>query len=165
MRKLIAAVTLCVMAAPAYAAEVAVLDWRAALMNTDSAQSSLSRLESDVGSQQSQAKRLGDELKRLQQRLQDEGDVMSDAERQRLIEELQQKGRRFESLRREVMTAQQRSEKQFLEQAEPTLEQAVDRVIERHGIDILVEPQGVLHSSMDLPNLTDEVTQEFNSLN
>ncbi|GAB2730198.1 OmpH family outer membrane protein [Halomonas garicola] len=165
MRKLIAAVTLCVMAAPAYAAEVAVLDWRAALMNTDSAQSSLSRLESDVGSQQSQAKRLGDELKRLQQRLQDEGDVMSDAERQRLIEELQQKGSRFESLRREVMTAQQRSEKQFLEQAEPTLEQAVDRVIERHGIDILVEPQGVLHSSMDLPNLTDEVTQEFNSLN
>lgn len=165
MRKLIAAVTLCVMAAPAYAAEVAVLDWRAALMNTDSAQSSLSRLESEVGSQQSQAKQLGDELKRLQQRLQDDGNVMSDAERQRLIEELQQKGSRFESLRREVMTAQQRSEKQFLEQAEPMLEQAVDRVIERHGIDILVEPQGVLHSSMDLPNLTEEVTQEFNSLN
>ncbi|WNK20770.1 OmpH family outer membrane protein [Halomonas piscis] len=165
MRKLIAAVTLFAMTAPTYAAEVAVLDWRAALMNTDSAQSSLRQLESEVGTQQSQAKRLGDELQRLQQRLQDEGDVMSDDERQRLIEELQQKGSRFESLRREVMTAQQRSEQQFLKQAEPTLEQAVDRVIERHGIDILVEPQGVLHSSMDLPNLTEEVTQEFNSLN
>lgn len=166
MRKLIAAVMLFgVMAVPAYAAEVAVLDWRAALMNTESAQTSLSRLEGEVGAQQSEAKSLGNELQSLQQRLQSEGDVMSESERQRLVSELQQKGRRFETLRREVLTAQQRSEKQFLKQAEPMLEKAVDEVIARHGIDILVEPQGVLHSSMDLPNLTDEVTQVFNSLN
>ncbi|MDN6180387.1 MAG: OmpH family outer membrane protein [Halomonas subglaciescola] len=168
MRKLIAAVALSgAMVLPAYAAtaEVAVLDWRAALMNTESAQTSLSQLEGDIGSQQSEAKGLGDELQNLQQRLQDDGDVMSDAERQRLINELQEKGSRFETLRREVLTAQQRSEKRFLEQAEPKLERAVDKIIDRHGIDILVEPQGVLHSSMDLPNLTDEVTQEFNSLN
>ncbi|GAA3911073.1 hypothetical protein GCM10022228_22850 [Halomonas cibimaris] len=165
MRKRIAVAALLIVTAPVYAAQVAVLDWRAALMNTDSAQSSLSRLQNEVGTQQRQAKQLGGELKRLQQRLQSEGDVLSDAQRQELIGELQQKGSRFETLRREVLTAQQRSEQQFLERAEPTLEKAVDRVIERHGIDVLVEPQGVLHSSMDLPNLTDEVTQEFNALN
>lgn len=165
MRKRIAVAALLIVTAPVYAAQVAVLDWRAALMNTDSAQSSLSQLQSEVGTQQRQAKQLGGELKRLQQRLQSEGDVLSDAQRQELIGELQQKGNRFETLRREVLTAQQRSEQQFLERAEPTLEKAVDRVIERHGIDVLVEPQGVLHSSMDLPNLTDEVTQEFNALN
>lgn len=166
MRKMIAAVMVFGFTTlPSYAADVAVLDWRAALMNTESAQASLSRLEGEVGAQQSEAKSLGNELQNLQQRLQNESDVMSDAERQRLTSELQEKGRRFETLRREVLSAQQRSEKQFLDQAEPTLEKAVDKVIARHGIDILVEPQGVLHSSMDLPNLTDEVTQEFNSLN
>ncbi|WP_017431111.1 OmpH family outer membrane protein [Vreelandella jeotgali] len=152
-------------AAPVLAADVAVLDWRAALMNTESAQSSLSDLEGQVGDRQSKAKRLGNELQDLQKRLRNEGDVMSDAERQRLTSRLQEKGQRFESLRKEVLSARQRSEKQFLDQAEPKLERAVDRVIERHGIDIVVEPRGVLHSSMDLPNLTDEVTQEFNALN
>jgi len=104
MRKLTAAVCLFgAMALPAYAAEVAVLDWRAALMNTQSAQSSLSQLEGQIGSQQREAEALGGELQQLQTRLQQEGETMSQSERESLIAELQQKGGRFEQLRREVL--------------------------------------------------------------
>ncbi|AQU83563.1 MAG: OmpH family outer membrane protein [Halomonas sp.] len=166
MRKLAAAV--CLMGAivlPAHAAEVAVLDWRAALMNTQSAQSSLSQLESQIGGQQREAQSLGSELQQLQERLQREGETMSQSQRDSLIAELQEKGGRFEQLRREVMQAQQRSEQQFLDGAESKLERAVEQVLQRHNIDVLVEPQGVLHSSTDLPNVTDEVTQIFDSLN
>ncbi|WP_346795782.1 OmpH family outer membrane protein [Halomonas sp. Bachu 37] len=166
MRKLTGiACLLGVLALPAQAAEVAVLDWRAALMNTQSAQESLGQLESEIGTQQQQAQTLGTELQGIQQQLQQGGDVMPQAEREALIAELQEKGRRFESLRQQIMQAQQRSEQQFLEGAEAKLEQAVDQVITRHGIDVLVEPQGVLHSATDLPNLTNEVTQIFDSLN
>ncbi|QNI01896.1 OmpH family outer membrane protein [Halomonas sp. SH5A2] len=154
-----------VLSAQAQADEVAVLDWRAALMNSDSAQSSISRLESEIGDQQREAESLGSELQGLQERLQNEGETMSEAQRESLIAELQEKGRRFEQLRQQIGQAQQRSEQQFLEGAEPKLEQAVEQVIDRHGIEVLVEPQGVLHSSRDLPNVTDEVTQIFNSLN
>lgn len=166
MRRLTAALCLLgVMALPAYAAEVAVLDWRAALMNTQSAQSSLSQLEGRIGSQQREAQSLGGELQQLQTRLQQQGETMSQSERDTLIAELQQKGSRFEQLRREVLQAQQASEQQFLESAESKLERAVEQVLERHNIDVLVEPQGVLHSSTDLPNVTNEVTQIFDSLN
>lgn len=168
MRKLTAAVCLLgAMTLPAYAvaAEVAVLDWRAALMNTQSAQSSLSQLEGQIGNQQREAQTLGEELQRLQERLQREGETMSQSQRDPLIAELQQKGSRFEQLRREVIQAQQASEQRFLEGAESKLERAVEQVLERHNIDVLVEPQGVLHSSSDLPNVTNEVTQIFDSLN
>lgn len=165
MRKLTAAVCLFgAMALPAYAAEVAVLDWRAALMNTQSAQSSLSQLESQIGSQQREAQGLGNELQQLQQRLQNEGETMGQAQRDTLIAELQQKGSRFEQLRREVLQAQQASEQQFLQGAETKLEQAVEQVLARHNLDVLVEPNGVLHSSTDLPDVTNEVTQIFDSL-
>jgi outer membrane protein len=40
----------------------------------------------------------------------------------------------------------------------------VEEVISRHGVEVLVEPQGVLHTMRDLPDLTAEVTQIFNSL-
>lgn len=166
MRKLTAVVCLLgAMSLPAYAAEVAVLDWRAALMNTQSAQASLSSLEGQIGSQQREAQSLGNELEQLQGRLQREGETMAQSQRESLIRELQEKGTRFEQLRREVMQAQQNSEQQFLEGAESKLEQAVAEVLERHDIDVLVEPQGVLHSGVDLPNVTDEVTQIFDTLN
>ena len=158
MRKLTAVVCLLgAMILPAHAAEVAVLDWRAALMNTQSAQASLSSLEGQIGNQEREAQSLSNELQQLQQRLQNEGETMAQSQRESLIAELQQKGSRFEQLRQEVMQAQQRSEQQF--------EQAVAQVLERHGIDVLVEPQGVLHSGVDLPNVTDEVTQIFDTLN
>lgn len=166
MRRLTAVVCLLgAMILPAHAAEVAVLDWRAALMNTQSAQASMSTLEGQIGNQQREAQSLGNELQQLQQRLQNEGDTMAQSQRESLISELQEKGSRFEQLRREVMQAQQSSEQQFLEGAEPKLEQAVAQVLERHSIDVLVEPQGVLHSGVDLPNVTDEVTQIFDTLN
>ena len=122
MRKLTAVVCLLgAMILPAHAAEVAVLDWRAALMNTQSAQASMSTLEGQIGNQQREAQNLGNELQQLQQRLQNEGETMAQSQRESLISELQQKGSRFEQLRQEVMQAQQRSEQQFLESAEPKL--------------------------------------------
>lgn len=168
MRKLTA--TLCLglcflLALPAHSAEVAVLDWRQALLTSDAAQRSMQDLESRLAGQQQEVQSLGQELSQLQQRLQQEGDSLPDAERQTLVQEFQQKGGRFEQLRQQIMQVQQSAEQAFLEQAEPKLEEAVGQVIERHGVEVLVEPQGVLHSDRDLPNLTDEVIEILNTLN
>ncbi|PMR76185.1 OmpH family outer membrane protein [Billgrantia endophytica] len=167
MRKIIAIFgfgLLGALVSPAYSAEVAVLDWRQALLSSDAAQRSMEQLESRLSSQQQEAQSLGQELQSMQQRMQ-QGDSFSDAERQSMVQEFQQKGSRFEQLRQEIMEEQMRSEQAFLQEAEPKLEQAVEQVIERHGIQVLVEPQGVLHSDVDLPNLTGEVIDILNSLN
>ncbi|PWV79866.1 OmpH family outer membrane protein [Halomonas sp. A11-A] len=159
MRRLTAALSLVLLAAlalPAQAAEVAVLDWRRALMQTDAAQRSMSELESRIGSQQRQAQALDQELSQLQQR----ASSLTDSERQ----EANRKASELNRLVGEMMQAQQEAEQRFLSNAESRLEQAVEQVIARHGIDVLVEPQGVLHANQDLPDLTGEVTQILNSL-
>ncbi|MBE0489592.1 MAG: OmpH family outer membrane protein [Halomonas sp.] len=159
MRRLTAALSLVLLAAlalPAQAAEVALLDWRRALMQTDAAQRSMSELEGRIGSQQRQAQSLDQELSQLQQR----ASSLTDSERQ----EANRKASELNRLVGEIMQAQQEAEQRFLSNAESRLEQAVEQVIARHGIDVLVEPQGVLHSSQDLPDLTGEVTQILNTL-
>ncbi|MBZ0330183.1 OmpH family outer membrane protein [Halomonas sp. ANAO-440] len=166
MRKLSA--ILCIglfsaLALPTHAAEVAVLDWRQALLSSDAAQRSMEQLESRLRGQQQEAQALGEELQGLQQRLQ--GGSFSDAERQTMMQEFQQKGGRFEQLRQQIIEEQMRSEQEFLQQSESKLEQAVEQVISRHGIQVLVDPQGVVHSEVELPNLTREVTDILNSLN
>jgi outer membrane protein len=165
-RHLIAALSLVLLAAIALPAQaqVAQLDWRRALMDTDAAQQSMGELEGRIGDQQRRAESLGQELQQMQQRLQQEGEGMAEGERQAAVQEFQQKGAEFEQLRQEVVQARQQAEQQFLERAEPHLERAVDQIVERHGVQVLVEPQGVLHSEGELPDLTDEVTQILDSL-
>ncbi|MCE8022617.1 MULTISPECIES: OmpH family outer membrane protein [Halomonadaceae] len=153
------------LSAPAYSTEVAVLDWRGALLSSNAAQRSMEQLESRLAGQQQEAQSLGQELSQLQRRLQQEGDSLPDDQRRSLIQEFQQKGSRFEQLRQQIMEEQMRAEQNFLQEAEPKLERAVEQVISRHNVQVLVEPQGVLHSERDLPNLTGEVIEILNSLN
>lgn len=166
MRKLSAALCLGLLAAvtlPAQAEEVAVLDWRAALMETDAAQRSMNELRNRLAGQQQEAESLGQELQQMQQRLQ-QGESMTETERRTAMQEFQRKGQRFEQLRQEIGQARQQSEQQFLQEAEPKLDQAVQRVIDRHGVEVLVDPNGVLHAERELQNLTGEVTVILNTL-
>ncbi|ERS91720.1 MULTISPECIES: OmpH family outer membrane protein [unclassified Halomonas] len=159
MRKPIAALSLLLLLAaalPAMADEVAVLDWRRALLETDAAQRSMSDLESQVGSQQQQAQALEQELNALQQR----ADSLSESERQ----EANRKVAELNRLMGEIMQQRQSSEQAFLQRAEPKLQQAVEQIIARHSIQVLVEPQGVLHAERDLQNVTAEVTEILNSM-
>ncbi|MFO7648245.1 MULTISPECIES: OmpH family outer membrane protein [Halomonas] len=153
---LLSLVLLAVLALPAQADDVAMLDWRRALLETDAAQRSMSELEGQVGSQQQQAQALEQELSQLQQR----ADSLSDSERQ----EANRKVTELNRLAGEIMQAQQRSEQQFLQRAEPHLDRAVEQLITRHSVKVLVEPQGVLHSEQQLQDLTSELTQILNTM-
>lgn len=168
MRKLSAAFCLGLLVAvtlPAQADEVAVLDWRTALMETGAAQRSMNELRNRLAGQQQEAESLGQELEQMQQRLQRQGESMTETERRTAMQEFQQKGQRFEQLRQEIGQARQQSEQQFLQEAEPKLDQAVQQVIERHGVEVLVDPNGVLHAERELQDLTGEVTEILNTLN
>ncbi|MFG6159067.1 OmpH family outer membrane protein [Halomonas sp. 1390] len=167
MRKLTAALCLGLLVAtiaPAQAAEVAVLDWRAALMETDAAERTMNDLRARLAGQQQEAKALGEELQGMQQRLQGGRESMTETERRTTLQAFREKGRRFEQLRREIGQARREAEQGFLEEAEPKLDQVVRQVIDRHGVAVLVEPNGVLHAEQDLPDLTGEVTERLNAL-
>lgn len=168
MRKLTGALCLGLFAAmstPALAADVAVLDWRQALLESDDAQQSMSELQNQIGSQQQEAEALGQEVQQLQQRLQRDGATMSESQRQAAVQELQEKGGRFQQLRRQVVQARKQSEQQFMQQAQPRLERAVDQIIDRHDIEVLVDRNGVIQAKGDLLDVTDEVTEILNSSN
>ncbi|GKW50750.1 OmpH/Skp family outer membrane protein [Halomonas sp. NCCP-2165] len=149
----------------AQAAEVAVLDWREALMETDEAQRQMNELRSEIEGPQQEAQALGQELQALQQRLEQDGAVMSDSEREALLQEGMEKEQRFMQLRQQIGQAQMRSEQAFLQGAEPKLEQAVDQIIARHDIEVLIDRDGVIHTTLELTDVTDEVTEILNTLN
>lgn len=166
MRKSMLALVGCLLAATgtAWANETAVLDWRQALLETDEAQQSVNQLQNQLGSQQQQVRALGEEVQRLQSRLQSDGEVMSDAERENLIAELRQKGGQYQQQREQLERTRNEREQAFLEKARPKLDRAIEQVVERHGVDVLVDRQSIIYADDSL-DLTREVTNTFNSLN
>lgn len=163
MRKLTGALCLLgVLAVPAQAADVAVLDWREALMSSEAAQRSMNELRNQTSSQRQQAEALGQELQQLQQRLQQNGDVMSDAERTKAQQELRQKGAQFQQVRGQLQQQQQQKEQQFLETAKPGLDRAIEQVVSRHNVQVLIDRDAVVYMQDSL-DLTEEVTQLLNS--
>ncbi|MHB0776800.1 OmpH/Skp family outer membrane protein [Halomonas sp. WWR20] len=167
MRKLTGALCvglLGVMSLPAQAADVAVLDWRQALLQSDAAQRSMNELKNQTSAQQQQAQSLGQEVQQLQQRLQKDGAVMSESERDDLQQQLMQKGRQFQQLRSQIQRAQQEKEQAFLQKAKPNLDKAIERVVAEHDVQVLVDRDAVVYSQDGL-DLTEEVTRIINSLN
>ncbi|MGM8850852.1 molecular chaperone Skp [Salinicola sp. MH3R3-1] len=148
---------------PAMATEVGVLDWREALMSSDSAQASMNQLKNRIGAQQQQAQSLSQELQKLQQRLQKDGDVMSESERNSVTQQLREKGGKFQELRGQISQAQKQAEQQYLKGAKPQLDQAIQRVVDEHDLDMVIDRDAVVYSGDGL-DITDEVTKIFNSL-
>ncbi|MFC0336532.1 periplasmic chaperone for outer membrane proteins Skp [Kushneria avicenniae] len=151
-------------AGAAQANEVAVLDWQQALLDTTSAQQSMNQLKNQLGNQPQQIKALGEEVQKLQQRLQSDGDVMSDSERQNVMQQLRQKGGQFQQQRGQLEQKRAQQEQAFLKQARPKLDRAIEQVVKRHNVDVLVDRNSVIYAG-DALDLTQEVTQTFNSLN
>ncbi|ART63770.1 OmpH family outer membrane protein [Kushneria marisflavi] len=151
-------------AGTAQANEVAVLDWQQALLDTTSAQQSMNQLKNQLGSQPQQVKALGEEVQKLQQRLQSNGDVMSDSERQNVMQQLRQKGGQFQQQRGQLEQKRAQQEQAFLKQARPKLDRAIEQVVKRHNVDVLVDRNSVIYAG-DALDLTQEVTKTFNSLN
>ena len=150
-----------ILSVPAHATEVAVLDWREALMSSEAAQRSMNELRNQTGEQRQRAESLGQELQQLQQRLQQDGDIMSDAERSKVRQELRQKGSEFQQLRAQIQQAQQQSEQKFLQSAKPQLDRAIEQVVAEHDVELLVDRDSVVHMADGL-DLTQEVTDILN---
>lgn len=151
-------------AAQAQADDVAVLDWQQALLNTSSAQRSMNQLKNQLGSQQQQVKALGEQVQGLQEKLQKNGDVMSDSERQNLIQQLRQKGGQFQEQRASLEKTRSQKEQAFLKQAKPKLDKAIQQVVSKHNVKVLVDRNSVIFAQDSL-DLTQEVTNAFNSQN
>ncbi|WP_280564283.1 OmpH family outer membrane protein [Chromohalobacter sp. 48-RD10] len=167
MRKLTGALCLGVMSVlsmPAMANEVGVIDWRQALLDSDAAQRSMNELKNQIGDKKQRAESLSQELQQLQQKLQQDGAVMSDAERKSAQQELRAKGSEFQQLRQQIQSMQQKKEQSFMQSAKPKLDRAIEQVVEQHDLDLVVDRDAVVYSEDGL-DVTEEVTRIFNSLN
>ncbi|WP_177203550.1 OmpH family outer membrane protein [Marinospirillum celere] len=151
---------------PAFSAtaqRIAVLDLQEAMMSTDKISRAFEEIDRQLSSEESRIRQLAEEGRSLQQRLQRDGDVMSESERTRLTQEMQQKVQEYQQRGNQLQQRQQQMRQQVVNDNRPQLERVVNELLEEHNIDILLDRQAV-HFAKPQFDLTPVVADKLNEL-
>lgn len=160
----VAVMSMLVMASFQVSAEmkIAVLDYQMALLESDAAKKYSVDAESQFGSQLQRVKNLEAEAKRLQERLQRDGQQLAQSEAEKLDLEFRQKAREYQLASRELNEAKAQSDRQMLEALKPKLDAAVEAVLNAGEYDLVLDRGGVVDVKPQF-DITRQVIERLNS--
>lgn len=142
--------------------KIAVLDYQMALLESDAAKNYSVDAEEKFGAQLQRLKNLEAEAKRLQERLQRDGDQLNQSEREKLELEFRQKAREFQVQSKELNEAKAASDREMLEALKPKLDEAVETILNNGGYDLVLDRGAVVDVKSDY-DITRQVIERLNS--
>lgn len=166
MRKNILIAVMSVMAlasVPAAAQSIAVLDYQMALLESEAAKRYSVDAEKKFGNQLQRLQNLEAEAKRLQERMQRDGEKLAQSELEKLDLEFRQKAREFQTQSRELNESKAQSDRQMLEQLKPKLDSAVEAVIQAGNYDLVIDRAAVVDAKPNL-DITRQVIERLNNM-
>ncbi|WP_185266329.1 OmpH family outer membrane protein [Halopseudomonas xiamenensis] len=166
MRKYVCIAVMSVMALASLPAaaqtKIAVLDYQMALLESDAAKRYSVDAEKKFGSQLQRLKNLESEAKRLQERMQRDGDKLGQSELEKIELEFRQKAREFQVQSKELNDAKAQSDREMLEQLKPKLDKAVETVLQAGDYDLVIDRSAVIDVKPAL-DITRQVIERLNS--
>lgn len=141
--------------------KIAVLDMATALLNSDVAKGVEEELQAETGEDQNKLRNLAEQGQSLQERLQQDAEVMSETEQRRIVGEIQEIQNQYQFLLQKIQTLSQERRQQFQQTYAPNLVQAISDVVEEEGFDIVLRAEAALFYNNPL-DITARVTEKLN---
>ncbi|MAA64467.1 MAG: hypothetical protein CL581_06790 [Alteromonadaceae bacterium] len=162
MKKLILAVMAIVIAAPALAdTNIGVVDLRRALFSSDSAQVFSKKLQSEFSDDEAKVRDAQEEARKLKERLEKDGAMMNETERNELGSKFKEKVQEFNYLKQRLDSSVNGRKQAFLEEARPKVDEAVKALLKEHDLDLVLPSEAVVYSKPDM-DLTEELIKKLN---
>lgn len=140
---------------------VAVADLRGALMGSNKVQEELKKAEQQLSGEQSRARQLAEEARSLQERLKRDSSIMSDDEKRKVSQQVEQKAQEYQFIASRLQNQLQEIQQEIGERYRPSLEKAVNELLEEHKIDILLDRQAVAFARPKF-DLTQAIAEKLN---
>ncbi|MEH6501088.1 MAG: OmpH family outer membrane protein [Pseudoalteromonas distincta] len=167
MRKIIGVAIMSVLVLASFPAaaqmKIAVLDYQMALLESDAAKKYSVDAEKKFGTQLQRLRNLEAEAKRLQERMQRDGEKLGQTEVEKLELEFRQKAREFQAQSKELNEAKAGSDREMLETLKPRLDQAVEAAIQAGGFDLVLDRSAVVDVKAEY-DITRQVIERLNSI-
>ena len=148
---------------PVAAQSIAVLDYQMALLESEAAKKYSVDAEKKFGSQLQRLQNLEAEAKRLQERMQRDGEKLAQSELEKLELEFRQKAREFQTQSQQLNEAKAQSDRQMLEQLKPKLDSAVEAVLQAGNYDLVIDRSAIIDAKPNL-DITRQVIERLNGM-
>ena len=163
LQRWLLALLLTLMAMPVAAdMKIGVVDLRQAVFSSKAAEDFSMLLQGQMQEDEERVRQARDEAQQLQRRLESDGAMMSDSERQRLESEFQQKAQRFQQLQGQFEQAVTQRQQQFIQQASPLVDAAMEEILEERDLDMILPSEAVIYVRPDY-DLTEELIERLNA--
>jgi len=140
--------------------QIGVVDLRQALFSSSDAQAFSETLQKDFAGEEAKVREAQDEARRLKERLEKDGAMMNESERQQMAAEFQEKVKEFNFLKQRLDSTVANRKQQFLEAARPEVDAAVKELLEEHNLDMILPSEAVVYVKPEM-NLTDELLEKL----
>ncbi|MFB9887005.1 OmpH family outer membrane protein [Balneatrix alpica] len=130
----------------AQALDVVVLDVPQALFSSDKAKAFMKSMDQEFSESENRLEKLAREIQSSQQKLQKDGSVMSENERRKLEQQLQDKVAEYRFLQQKVQSGRAERQQEFLEGNRPLLDKLIRQIIEEKGIKVILNKQATVFS-------------------
>lgn len=139
---------------------VGVVDLRQALFSSRDAQAFSEKMQQDFAGEEAKVREAQEAARRLQERLEKDGAMMNESERNKMTTEFQEKVKEFNFLKQRLDSTVANRKQQFLENARPEVDAAVKELLEEHDLDLILPSEAVVYVKPDM-NLTDELLEKL----
>jgi outer membrane protein len=141
--------------------KVAVLDMAGALFNSDKAKAIDEQLKSETSDDEQKVRTLADQGRVLQEKMQKDAAVMSDADKSKIQQQLEEINVQYQFLVQKLQNLVNERRQQFQQTYAPNLVQAIQEVVEEGKYDLVLRADAVLHFENSY-DITAKVTEKLN---
>ncbi len=139
---------------------IGVVDLRQALFSSSDAKAFSEKMQQDFSAEEQKVREAQEAARKLQQRLEEDGAMMNESERNTISAEFQEKVKEFNFLKQRLDSTVANRKQQFLEDARPEVDAAVKELLEEHNLDLILPSEAVVYVKPDM-NLTDELLEKL----
>ncbi|PIE42826.1 MAG: hypothetical protein CSA50_08540 [Gammaproteobacteria bacterium] len=139
----------------------AVVDVRTALFASNAAKAFSEQLKRDFQGEEGKIKSVGEQAKRLQDRLKKDGAMMSENERTKVAEQFEEKAKEFNYLKSKFESSVNKRKQKFLLESKPKVDAAIRKIAKSNGVNVLFPKEATLWVDGKL-DLTAQVIEELN---
>lgn len=141
---------------------IGVVDLRQALFSSNDAKTFSEQLQQDFSDDEARVREAQEEARKLRDRLQKDGAMMNESERQELTGQFQQKVQEFNTMKQRLDQAVAQRKQTFVENERPEMDAAVQELMEEHDLDLILPSDAVVYVNPEM-NLTDQLLEKLNN--
>ena len=150
------------LALPAVAeTRVGVVDLRQALFSSNDAKSFSEAMQKDFAGDEEKVRETQEAARKLKERLEKDGAMRNESERNQLAGEFQEKVKEFNFLKQRLDSTVNQRKQAFLEEARPEVDAAVKELLEENDLDLILPSEAVVYVKPEM-NLTSQLLDKLN---